>query len=153
MLWDTYREISDEFWCIRAELKQNYDSRLNSAYEQYLKAARSFYDAMYLLNSSRGWISLFASLIMVCSAMARESIADKKIQKLKIEKQKLISNTASFKKYSNAYRDVLKSAKKPLDDYLNAMEDVVTMLDREAGLCKIKQPTKQQETDKTHFAL
>lgn len=144
-LWDAYREISDEFWCIRAELKQNYDSRLNSAYEQRRIAARSFYDAMYFLNSSRSWISLFASLIMLCSAMAGESMADKKIQKLKIEKQKLISNTASFKKYSNAYRDLLKVGRKPYDDYLQSMEEVVTILDREMECNKIKQPTRQQK--------
>ena len=77
--------------------------------------------------------------------MAGESMADKKIQKLKIEKQKLISNTASFKKYSNAYRDLLKVGRKPYDDYLQSMEEVVTILDREMECNKIKQPTRQQK--------
>lgn len=75
---------------------------------------------------------------MICSATAKEKSADKKIQQLKQERQKLIANTASFKKYSNAYRDTLKSGQRPLEDYLRSMEEVVMILDKEVDRTKNK---------------
>lgn len=138
-LWESYREISEDFWYIRNEIKQSNDAHLNDAYSERKKAKKSYYDAMYFLHTSRGWIALFASLIMICSATAKEKAADKKIQQLKHERQKLIANTASFKKYSNAYRDTLKAGQRSLEDYLRSMEEVVFLLDQETNNVKDKQ--------------
>lgn len=138
-LWTSYREVSEEFWFIRAELKQNNDNKLQSAYDEQYKAKRSYYDAMYLLRASHGWISLFISLIRVCSAISKEKAVEKQIQQLKEERQKLIADTASFKKYSNAYRNTLKAGQRPFDGYLQSMEEIVTLLDRELAKHSLKE--------------
>lgn len=130
-LWTSYREVSEEFWFIRAELKQNNDNQLQSAYDERYKAKRSYYDAMYLLRASHGWISLFISLIRICSAISKEKAVKKQIQQLKEERQKLIADTASFKKYSNAYRNTLKAGQRPFNGYLQSMEEIINLLDSE----------------------
>lgn len=149
-LWTSYREVSEEFWFIRAELKQNNDNQLQSAYDERYKAKRSYYDAMYLLRASHGWISLFISLIRVCSAISKEKAVEKQIQQLKEERQKLIADTASFKKYSNAYRNTLKAGQRPFDGYLQSMEQIVTLLDREFEVSRNK-PTLEQQKQIKHI--
>ena len=90
---------------------------------------------------------------MICSATAKEKAADKKIQQLKHERQKLIANTASFKKYSNAYQDTLKSGQRPLEDYLRSMEEVVMVLDKEVVRTKNKEIIIHSDRTKQTFML
>lgn len=151
-LWTSYREVSEEFWFIRAELKQNNDNQLQSAYDERYRARRSYYDAMYLLRTSHGWILLFISLIRICSAISKEKAAEKQIQQLKEERQKLIADTASFKKYSNAYRNTLKAGQRPFEGYLQSMEKIVTLLDREFEVSR-NEPTLEQQKQIKHIYL
>ena len=90
---------------------------------------------------------------MICSATVKEKAADKKIQQLKHERQKLIAHTASFKKYSNAYRDTLKAGQRPLEDYLRSMEEVVMILDKEVDRTKNKEIIIHTERTKQTFML
>ena len=107
---------------------------------------------MYLLRASHGWISLFISLVRVCSAISKEKAVEKQIQQLKEERQKLIADTASFKKYSNAYRNTLKAGQRPFDGYLQSMEEIVTLLDREFEVSR-NEPTLEQQKQIKHIYL
>lgn len=130
-LWGNYRTISNNFWWIRAKLKEDYQNAISEAYERRYDAMRSYYDAKYLLRRSRTFIGVFAALVWVCVATANQRKAEQAIQELKEERQKLIDNTATFKKFSNAYREELKAGKMPFESYLESMTTVVQNLDRE----------------------
>ena len=54
------------------------------------------------------------------------------MERLREEQKQLIANTATFYKYSNSYRDLLKEGKRPLDKHLDGMVEIVRMLDEEA---------------------
>lgn len=131
-MWEEYREKSDEFWSVRAELKEDYQEAVSEAYERRRDALRSYYDAMYFLRRSRSLIGLFAALVWVCVAISRQNEANKEIQQLREEQNKLISNTRTFKRYCNAYREELKAGRMPFEVYLESMTAVVQTLDKEA---------------------
>ena len=131
-LWETYRTVSDDFWRVRAELKDDYQNAISEAYERRRDAMRSYYDARYLLRRSRTFIGLFAALVWVCIATSQQWKVENEIKAMKEERQKLITNTATFKKYSNASREDLKAGKMPFETYLESMTDVVKTLDAEA---------------------
>lgn len=131
-MWAEYRLVSNQFWGVRARLQEDYREALDNAYERRRDALDSFYAAKCFLRRSKGFIALFAALAWVCVAAAQESIANKQIQKLREERQTLISNTASFKKFSNSYREELKMGKIPFEKYIESMREVVETLDEEA---------------------
>ena len=85
-----------------------------------------------MLRKTRTFSGIFAALIWLCIAEARQKRAERQIEELKKERQILIENTASFKKFSNAYRDELKTGKMPCENYLDSMQKVIETLDEEA---------------------
>lgn len=130
-LWDAYKVVSDDFWRVRADLKADYDSALNDAYSRRRDAMRSYYDAQYMLRRSRGLITMIIATIGALSAIKREQRINAQIQDLRKERDELIQSTASFKKYSNAYREQLKAGKMPFERYMETMAAVVETLDQE----------------------
>lgn len=133
LLWDRYRQVSKEFWDLRADLKAEYTVAIAMAYEKRRSAMRSYYDALYFLNRSRGIITTLIAIIMVISTSNRVRRYEEELSTLKKERQQLIQNTASFKKYSNAYREELKAGKIPFEGYLESMAKLVQALDVEAS--------------------
>lgn len=144
-LWETYRTVSDDFWRIRAELSKDYQSAIADAYDRRRDALRSYYDAMYFMRRTRSFVTLFAALVWVCVAMAKQTSAEKQIQELKAERRELVSNTASFKRFSNAYREQLKAGKMPFGRYMESMSEVVKTLDVEANNFRVRGPVKRRE--------
>ena len=138
-MWDTYRILSDDFWELRQELKEDYDIALDRAYTKERNAARSFYDAKYFLYRTKGIIPSLIALVWALIALNQQSKYEDQISILKKEQNKLIRNTASFKKYSNAYREELKAGKMPFEGYLSSMATVIDSLDK-----------KEQRFRKTH---
>ena len=144
-MWKAYNNISNDFWNIRSELKEDYQKSISEAYNKRRDAMRSFYDALYFLRRSRGFIALFAALVWVSVAKTNQKRAELQIKSLKEERQLLISNTASFKKFSNAYREDLKAGRIPFEKYLNSMTEVVQTLDEEAVKFRERGPVHKKE--------
>ena len=130
--WKAYREISKCFWELHAELKAEYVIEVKNAYQKRRRARHSYYDSIYYLSRSRGWLSLFIALIRLGVTAVNKKIMENKVERLREEQKQLIANTATFYKYSNSYRDLLKEGKRPLDKHLDGMVEIVRMLDEEA---------------------
>lgn len=132
-LWEQYNNVSREFWNVRAELKQGYDALISAEYGNRRNAMQSFYDAQYTLRRTRSIFVALGCFAWAMVSLARQNAIERKIEELKAERKELISNTASFKKYSNAYREELKAGRVPTDNYMASMESVVRMMDEEAA--------------------
>lgn len=144
-MWEAYNEISRDFWDVRAELKNDYQVALSEAYKKQKDAMRTYYDALYFLNRSRGFIGLFAAVVWVCVSQAQKNAAEAKLRELRNERSKLIENTATFKRYSNAYREELKKGKMPFEKYLDSMAELVHTLDEESTKFKERGPVHKKE--------
>ena len=131
-MWETYRIVSNEFWCVRNEMKQNYNDAIELAYIRRRIATNYFYEAVDFSYRSRTWLSLFISLLWLCAAKIQEDIGTAKINRLKEERQKLFASTTSFSRFCNTYRAELKANKPPLERYIASMEQIVKVLDDEA---------------------
>lgn len=138
-LWEQYGNVSKEFWNIRAELKQGYDALISAEYGHRRNAMKSFYDAQYTLRRTRSIFVALGCFAWAMASLARQNAVERKIEALKAERKELISNTASFKKFSNAYREDLKAGKVPTSNYLASMESIVREMDAEAAA----QPKKE----------
>lgn len=129
--WTAYGEMSKHFWPIRADMKQEYQTGLDAAYQKRRDAMRSYYDAMYFLRRSKSFVSIIIATIWALSAMRKEEKYNQQIEQLRSKRDTLVRNTASFAKFSRAYRDDLKAGKMPCEDYMEAMADVIRSLDQE----------------------
>lgn len=129
--WTAYGEMSKQFWAVRADMKQEYQAGLDAAYQKRRDAMRSYYDAMYFLRRSRGFVSMIIATIWAMSAMRKEQEINRQIEQLRSKRDTLVRNTASFAKFSREYRDDLKAGKMPCEDYMEAMADVIRSLDQE----------------------
>lgn len=129
-MWDNYRCLSSEFWELRNELKGDYSTALDNAYRKKRNAVKSFYDAKYFLYRTRGIIPSLIALIWALVALNQQSKFEEQIREIRDEQDQLIRNTASFKKYSNAYIDELKAGKMPFEGYLSSIANLVESLDK-----------------------
>lgn len=132
-LWEQYNNVSREFWNVRAELKQGYDALISAEYGNRRNAMQSFYDAQYTLRRTRSIFVALGCFVWAMVSLARQDAIERKIEGLKAERKELISNTASFKKFSNAYREDLKAGKLPTERYMSSMESIVRDMDAEAA--------------------
>lgn len=132
-LWEQYNNVSREFWNVRAELKQGYDALISAEYGNRRNAMQSFYDAQYTLRRTRSIFVALGCFVWAMVSLARQDAIERKIEGLKAERKDLISNTASFKKFSNAYREDLKAGKLPTERYMSSMESIVRDMDAEAA--------------------
>ena len=132
MLWDEYRLVSEDFWELRAEMNEKNKQGISKAYDKRRDATSDWYEGMRMLRKTRTFSGIFAALLWLCIAEARQKRAERQIEELKKERQILIENTASFKKFSNAYRDELKAGKIPCEKYISSIQKVIETLDEEA---------------------
>ena len=149
LMWKNYRSESERFWRIRSELKEDYQKLLSEAYQKRRDAMRSYYDALYFLRRSRGFIGLFTALVWVSISNANQKRAERQIQALKEDHKQLRDNTSSFKKFSNAYREELKAGKMPFEKHLESMTSIVQTLDEEAAKFRERGPVHKKENTYT----
>lgn len=143
--------ISSVFWEIRAELKEGYDAQISEEYQKRGKALKSYYDAQYILRRTHNIFIALGAFAWASISLSRKNAIDEKISELKKERKALVSNTATFKKYNNAYIEDIKAGKEPADKYMQSMEDVVRELEEAAAEFKDKnlvrhQPSKNNQS-------
>ncbi len=129
--WEKYNQVSKQFWDMRADLKADYQMQIDKAYKKRRNATRSYYDALYLLRRSRGFISAILCAIWVLAADKQRTKMDDRIEELKSKRAELVRNTASFSQYSRVYREKLKEGKFPGEDCMECMADIMRELDKE----------------------
>ena len=144
-MWETYKLESERFWKIRSELKEDYQRLLSEAYQKRRDALRSYYDALYFLRRSRGFIGLFTALVWANISIANQKRAEQQIQALKEDHKQLCYNTTDFKKFSNAYREELKAGRMPFEKHLESMTAIVRTLDEEAAKFKERGQFKRRD--------
>lgn len=130
--WEDYRIQSGSFWELRAFLKKEYIRERNGLRGKLHDVLWEYYRTLYCLESSR---SIFLMLVYSLKALlliGRTVQIETQIETLRKERDALIQNTASFKKFSKSYAEELKAGILPTDRYLNAMERIVADLDQKA---------------------
>lgn len=147
LMWEAYKVESERFWKIRSELKEDYQRLLSEAYQKRRDAMRSYYDALYFLRRSRGFIGLFTALVWISISNANQKRAEQQIQALKEDHKQLCYNTASFKKFSTAYREELKAGKMPFEKHLESMTAIVQTLDEEATKFRDRGQVKRRDNN------
>lgn len=143
-LFGQVKGISSAFWEIRAELKEGYDAQISEEYQKRGKALKSYYDAQYILRRTHNIFIALGAFAWASISLSRKNAIDEKIGELKKERKMLVSNTATFKKYNNAYIEDIKAGKEPADKYMQSMEDVVRELEEAAAEFKDKNFTRHQ---------
>lgn len=129
--WKPYKEASEAFWTLRDEAMRRIREEKQEAYNARSLAYMEYQEAMRLLDSSRTLIGFFIALMMVIKAEIGELFAELKITSLEAERDELRKNTATFAEFSRKYREDLKRGKAPWEGYLDAMTDIVKILDKE----------------------
>lgn len=133
---------------MRADLNADYQLRLDIAYQRRRDANRSYYDAMYFLNQSRGLLETIIIIIWLVRASKRRESINIEIEALKRERAALAYNTICFSKYSRAYREELKAGKFPGVNCMEHMARIVRKLDAEYQeyLCQSQVPAKHHRS-------
>lgn len=145
-MWDLYKVMSDHFWRARGDLMADYNVQIGDAYSRRRDALSSYYDAKCMLHRSRGLITTIIAVVWMVSAQDRAERISRDLESLRKERDDLIRNTATFKKYSNAYREDLKAGKLPAMGFVNALSSVVGDLDEEYGKVKRQNRVVQRST-------
>lgn len=130
--WDDYRQQSNIFWQVRAFLKEEYSKDLSAAYNKRYDALWSYYQTMYCLQKTRSLCLMIFYTIKALLILAETQSLNEQVAELRREKDSLIRNTASFKKFSMCYTEQLKAGQVPFDEYLRTMERIVETLDKKA---------------------
>lgn len=130
--WDDYRQQSNTFWQVRAFLKEGYSKDLSAAYDKRYDTLWSYYQTMYCLQKTRSLCLMIFYTIKALLILAETQTLNEQISELRREKDDLIRNTASFKKFSMCYTAQLKAGQVPFDKYLCTMERIVETLDKKA---------------------
>lgn len=150
--WDAYNtQVSTPFWEMRSELMADYAAGLDNAYKKRRMARHVYYDALFMLRSSRGIISAIIAFITALAAQHDLEKYEKQIKELRNERDTLVRNTASFTKFSRAYREDLKTGKFPGEEYMESMVKIVKSLDQEHQQFRAK--GRPQHRQNTRFPL
>lgn len=147
--WEAYStQVSTPFWEMRTELKADYDAGLNDAYKKRRKARHVYYDAIFMLRESRGLISAIIAFITALVAQQDLKKYEQEIRELRSKRDTLVRNTASFTKFSRAYREDLKAGRFPGEKYMASMVKIVESMDKEHQQFRSKgRPQLQQRQD------
>ena len=128
--WDDYRQQSKVFWQARTFLKEEYCKYLTATYDKYFDTLWTYYQTMYCLQRTRSLCLMIFYTIKALLILTETNSLDDQITILRRERDDLIRNTASFKKYSKVYIEQLKAGQAPFGNYLRAMEKIVVILDK-----------------------
>lgn len=127
--WDKYKDLTGNFWEEYPDLQKSLKFEISTEYDNRRAALRSYYDAQYLLRSTRNIFVMIYAAIKAFMSLNNKEAAERKIEALKKERQNLIDNTTTFKKYSNYVRTELKAGRRPCEEYLNQLTDIVRYVD------------------------
>ena len=131
-MWGLYNEIVNDFWDYRAELNKYYKNLNLETTDKKWYAYKVYYEAIAYLEYSSGIISFLIGMIKVVFTYIGTTFADVKFNELKKAQQKLKENTATFKKFTNAYRNELKVGNVPYKENIDIMVEIVKKFDKEA---------------------
>ncbi len=143
--WDDYRQQSNTFWQVRAFLKEEYRKDLIAAYDKRYDTLWSYYQTMYCLQRTRSLCLVIFYAIKALLILSETDSLNDQITILRRERDDLIRNTASFKKYSKVYVEQLKAGQAPFDSYLRAMEKIVVTIDKKAQERERLEPSVHKE--------
>lgn len=130
--WEDYRIQSDSFWELRSFLMKQYGKKMAEVYSRNRDVLWEYHRTLYCMETTR---SLFIFLIFTIKAFfleLRESFIEEDIARLRREREDLIRDTASFKKFSKRYAEELKAGLVPTKKYMNTMEGIVHYMDKKA---------------------
>lgn len=131
-LWDQYsREVSEPFWEMQKVLKLVYNAEISNAYEGRRSALWQLHHCMYVAERSRSLITLLIKTVQALVAARKVDKFNRDIKELCELRKDLAENTASFARFSRAYRDDLKAGKLPARHLMDKMEGIVQELDME----------------------
>lgn len=130
-LFKQYKELNEDFWSLRKSIGEDYNQKLKKAYNENREVWHAYQDARYLLMYSNSFLVKIYAYIKLLVLSEKKDSLEREIKALKKERQDLIKTTASFKNFSNHYREELKEGKFPLEKFLNGMETIVKVLDGE----------------------
>lgn len=130
--WDEYRQLSDSFWQIRSFLKEEYSRDLAVASKKHGDMLWSYYQTLYCLESTRNLCLVILYAIKALLIVSKTELLNDQITILRRERDDLVKNTVSFKKYSKVYIEQLKAGQAPSGNYLRAMERIVVTMDKKA---------------------
>ncbi len=147
--WKRYRELSGTFWEELPDLQNRLKYEIGKEYDNRRAAVKSFYDAQYLLRSTRSIFVMVYATIKALKAIEKQRDVEVKIEALNRERQCLIENTATVKKYSNYVRSELKAGHRPCEKYLNKLTEIVRYVDEEAAKYREDIPISKKENTRT----
>lgn len=134
MYWEKYREISADFWQTREQMKSYIDRELDDLYYDKNGYYESYRDAMYYLNRTHNLFVALACGIWALIASVMEYRVQRQIDDLRCERRDLQEMTRDFSRFSRQCREQLKDGKRPQDNYMQSMENLVLTLDEYFGI-------------------
>lgn len=142
--WGEYGEVSNHFWNVSRMMTEFYKSNQAAVAAEKIAADRLYYDALYLLDTSRGLIGmLIAAVKLLVAEIKRDFFAVRLIDLQRAQKE-LIKNTTSFAKFSRAYREDLKAGKIPHQKYWDSLKAIVKDMDQEYMIfCRSRVPERE----------
>lgn len=146
--WDNYRAQSDAFWQARAVLKEEYNAQLKETYTKRNDILWAYYNTMYCLQKTRSLCLMIIYAIKALWIVSQATQMSERITELRKERDILIQNTASFKKFSKSYAQQLKAGEIPFGKYMDAMERIVSELDTKART--VEKATVNKHKDYTY---
>lgn len=142
--WDFYSEETAGFWDVLPELYRIINDETRLANENKHNALRAYYDALYIIDSTRNLFSLIFAAIKLFIATCFVEAANIKLDMLKNERRSLKRNTVSFKQFCKAYREDLKTGHAPAKKYIMGMVDILQFIDEKVAqkerMLQYKQP-------------
>ena len=137
--WDEYNSVSKLFWELRKDYQDELKYEIDNAYQRRRDIMRSYYDAMYWLERSRGLLTTIIAAVVLVTSTVRKKRIEEKLEILRAERDVLIKNTADFARYSRKYREALKTGKIPFSYYMEVMTQIVSELDEEERQYRIQE--------------
>lgn len=128
--WVRYRDARDVYWPKHKEIYGSLKTEMDCAYDEKRDVRSSYNSAMRLLYRTHNpFVMLIAALWALAKLHESEQLSHQ-ILDLEKERQILFENTASFKKYSAAYREDLQAGREPAERYIRAMVAAINTADR-----------------------
>ena len=127
--WNFYNEESSAFWYHLPELYKSINETSKQANADKHQALRTYYDSLYIIDSTRNLFSLIFAAIKLFIAACFVEAANIKLEVLNQERRCLKRATVSFKHFCNAYREDLKKGHTPSMKYVNGIVDIIQFID------------------------
>lgn len=136
-LVSSFYAMKKDYWNLRTEVADQFREDISEEYYTVRKAREGYENAMALLRRSRGLIAIIAAIWAMIEIEA-EKAARREIEKLRRERDRFYEDMADYPTYIRAYERDLKAGKMPGEDYLGAIADAISALERELDRLQIR---------------